>query len=71
MGISELFKELKEGDKVAITINKSFPNNIPKRIHGRTGVIKGKRGKAYIVNLKENNKEKTFIIKPEHLKKLK
>ena len=65
---SEYFKSLKEGDRVAVKAERSISNNLPKRIQGRTGVITGKRGRSYIVSLKELNKEKTFIIHPIHLK---
>ena len=68
---SEYFKELKEGDKVAIKPEKSVRVCFPERIHGITGTIIGKRGSNYVIKLKEINKEKTFIIPPIHLKKIK
>ncbi|MEM3074377.1 MAG: 50S ribosomal protein L21e [Candidatus Pacearchaeota archaeon] len=68
---SEYFKLLKEGDKVAVVKEKSSIASFPKRIHGRTGTIVGKRGRSYLINLKELNKDKIFIIQPIHLKKIK
>ena len=65
---SEYFKSLKEGDRVAVKAERSISNNLPKRIQGRTGTVIGKRGRSYIISLKELNKEKTFIIHPIHLK---
>ena len=67
---SEYFKKLKEGDKVAVVREKSVSCNFPKRIQGRTGVVTGKRGSNYIINLKEINKEKQFIVHPIHLKRI-
>jgi large subunit ribosomal protein L21e len=68
---SEYFKVLKEGDKVAVVREKSETKDaFPKRIQGLTGEVVGKRGDSYIINLKELNKEKQFIIKPIHLKRL-
>ena len=68
---SEYFKSLKEGDKVAVVREMSEnKDNFPERIQGRVGKVVGKRGKSYIVNLKELKKEKQFIIKPIHLKRL-
>ena len=67
---SEYFKILNEGDKVSVVKERSETSSFPKRIQGRTGVVIGKKGRSYIVNLKELNKEKSFIIKPIHLKKL-
>jgi len=69
--LSEYFKELKIGERVAIKREKSVVASFPERIQGITGVIEGKRGKNYIVKLKELNKEKLFIIAPIHLKRIK
>jgi len=68
--LSEYFKELKEGDKVAVKREQSVNSSFPKRIQGITGVVIGKRGASYVVKLKELNKEKTFILHPAHLKRI-
>ena len=67
---SEYFKELKEGDKVAVKKEKAVSSNFSERIQGRTGTIISKRGSQYVVNIKELNKEKIFIISPIHLKRI-
>ena len=67
---SRSFQQLKQGDKVAIVRELSLKANFPKRIQGRTGVIEGKKGKAYIIKLMDYNEEKRFIIEPIHLKKV-
>lgn len=69
--LSRWFQEFKEGDKVAVVRELSVQAGFPSRIQGRTGEIRGKRGKAYIVAIKDYNQEKTFIIGPIHLKRLK
>jgi len=68
---NRIFTELKVGDKVAVIREPSVRTDFPERLQGNTGDIEGKRGKAYIVKIKDYNQEKTFIIKPVHLKKLK
>ena len=68
--LSEYFKSLKEGDRVSIIREKSLPVNFLHRMQGRSGTVTGKRGGAYIVSIKDIGKEKTYIIKPIHLKKL-
>ena len=70
MKISRIFQELKVGDRVAVVIEPSEAASFPKRIQGRTGVVEKKNGKAYIVKIKDSNKEKKYIIKPVHLRKL-
>ena len=69
--LSKYFQELKQGDSVAVVREASVGSNFPKRLQGRTGKVKGKRGNAYFVTIKDQNKEKEFIIKPIHLRKIK
>ena len=69
--LSRYFQELKEGIRVSVVRERSIERSFPKRIQGRTGVIEGKRGRTYIVKLKDKDKEKRFLIKPIHLKKIK
>jgi large subunit ribosomal protein L21e len=59
------------GDLVAIFAERSEKIDFPKRLQGRTGVVVGKRGRANIVKIKDQTKEKEFIIKSIHLKKIK
>jgi len=67
---SRIFQNLKKGDRVAISKEISVKRNFPERMEGRTGVIEARRGKAYIVKIRDYNEEKIFIINPIHLKKL-
>jgi large subunit ribosomal protein L21e len=71
LSLSKYFKKFEKGDSVAIVLEKSLVSNIPKRFQGRTGVVEDQRGEAYIVELKDYDKLKKFLIKPIHLKKLK
>lgn len=69
--LSRYFQELKKGDFVAVIKEKSIKSSFPTRLQGRTGMVEAKRGKAYVVKIKDQNKEKQFIIEPIHLKKIK
>ena len=69
--LSEYFKKLKEGDRVAVVREMSISKNFPDRIQGRTGRVEGKRGRSYVVKINDIKKEKTYIIEPIHLKKIK
>jgi large subunit ribosomal protein L21e len=71
LSFSRYFQEFKEGDRVSVDKELSVNSNFPKRIQGRTGKVVGKRGQAYIVDIKDQDKEKRFLIKPIHLKKIK
>lgn len=68
--LSEYFKNLKKGDRVAIVREASQKCGFPARMQGRTGEIEGTRGKAYIVKLKDYNQEKRYIVQAIHLKKI-
>ena len=59
---SRYFQKLKEGDIVGISKESSIRINFPKRLQGRSGIVEGKRGKAYIVKIKDQDKEKKFLI---------
>ncbi len=69
--LSRYFQELKEGDRVSLIKEPSVKSSFPERLRGRTGLVVDKRGKAYIIKVKDQNKEKKFIIEPIHLRKLK
>ncbi len=69
--LSRWFQKLKKGDFVSVIKERSVESNFPKRLQGRTGIVEGKRGKVYIVKVKDQDKEKEFLIEPIHLKKIK
>ncbi|MBU0894607.1 MAG: 50S ribosomal protein L21e [Nanoarchaeota archaeon] len=69
--LSRYFQELKKGEKVSVKRESSVKSSFPLKIQGRTGVVEGKKGGVYIIKMKDQNKEKTFLIPPIHLKKIK
>jgi large subunit ribosomal protein L21e len=71
LSLSRYFQELKEGDFVAISREASVTSNFPKRLQGITGVVENRRGKAYMIIIKDGNKEKRLLVEPIHLKKIK
>ena len=69
--LSKYFQEFEEGASVAVVKETSLTSNFPKRLQGKTGTIIGMRGKTCIVMIKDQNKDKKFLIAPIHLKKIK
>lgn len=69
--LSKYFQDLKDGDRVSVVKERSISSSFPDRLQGRTGSVEGKRGRSYIVKIKDVNKEKRFIIEAIHLKKIK
>jgi large subunit ribosomal protein L21e len=69
--LSRYFQEFGEGDSVSVVKEKAIPSSFPSRLQGRTGTIESKRGRAYMIKVKDGNSEKRFLIEPVHLKKIK
>jgi len=69
--LSNYFQELKKGDSVAVINEKAVQSSFPKRLQGRTGKVDKKIGRSYSVKINDQTKEKSFIINPIHLKKIK
>ena len=69
--LSRYFQDFTEGERVAVVRELAMNPKFPKQLQGRSGVIESKRGNSYIVRIKDLNKEKTYIIHPVHLRKLK
>lgn len=69
--LSRFFQKFEDKDIVAVNIEHSLKVGFPKTLQGRTGEIVGKKGKAYLVKIKDQKKDKEYIIKPIHLKKIK
>jgi len=67
--ITRYLQEFKVGSKVVIKPNPSSHKGMPfKRFFGRTGTVIDKRGKSYIIKIKDGKKGKNIISRPEHLK---
>lgn len=69
--LSRYFQELKKGDFVSISREPAVQSSFPTRLQGITGVVEGRKGKTYIVKLKDGNQSKEILIEPIHLKKIK
>lgn len=68
---SKYFQTFEEGEKVAVVREQSVIGSFPQVLQGRTGNIKAKKGRAYIVSINDKNRTKEYIIRPIHLKKIK
>ena len=69
--VTKYLREFKIGSYVAIVIDPSSQKQPFHRFHGLTGKIIGKRGRAYIVEVRDGDKLKKVFTKPEHLKEIK
>lgn len=69
--ISRLLYEYRPGDKIVIDIDPSVYKGMPhRRYQGKVGVVVGKRGKAYEVEVTQGDAVKMIVVRPEHVKPL-
>ena len=66
--ISSVIREFKDGEMVSIDPKPNYPGMPHPRYRGATGVVAGKRGKAYAVKVRVGNAEKTLLIPSVHLR---
>ncbi len=66
--ITPYLRQFKADERVTIKPNPSSHLGMPHiRFRGAAGVVIGKRGNAYIVQVKMGNRHKTITVRPEHL----
>jgi len=66
--LSKMTREYEIGDYVDIDPEPAIQKGLPhRRFIGKTGIIIGKRGRAYLIQIKDKKREKTLITLPEHL----
>jgi len=59
----------KAGQRVHLSIESSLHKGCyHSRFIGKTGIVKGSRGKCYEVAINDQGKEKLLIVHPVHLK---
>jgi len=69
LNINRVMHKYSEGDKVAIVLDGAQQKGMPhRRFQGKTGRISGSQGRAYVIQVKDGNMEKTVVARPEHLK---
>lgn len=71
ISLTRYFQEFKDGDRVGFAAEPAVQTGVyPRRYHGNAGLVVGKRGTCYIVQVKERKMMKSFIVHPVHLKRL-
>ncbi|HDN05829.1 50S ribosomal protein L21e [Candidatus Bathyarchaeota archaeon] len=66
--MSKLLHQYQPGNHVVVKIDPSVHKGMPhKRYHGKVGTIIDKRGRSYIVSVRQGDAVKEIIVRPEHL----
>lgn len=66
--VGDRVKTFKKGDRVVISLQPCFSGFPAPRYDGRHGTIVEKRGKAYVVEIRDMDAKKRLIASPVHLK---
>jgi large subunit ribosomal protein L21e len=67
--IRRVLQTFEIGQTVHIDIDPAVHKGMPHpRFQGRTGVVVGQRGRAYMVRIRDGRSYKILIVRPEHLK---
>ena len=70
ISITRYFQSFAPGDGVYLTVESAVQKGMyHPRFVGKTGIVKGKRGRCYEVTINDLGKEKTLVIHPVHLRK--
>ena len=70
ISIRKYLQKLNNGDQVLLKTEPAVQNGMYfRRFHGKTGIVVGKQGTNYKVEVKENNAKKELLIHPIHLTK--
>ncbi len=68
ISISKALQKFSIGDRVHVVIDPGVQKGMPHpRFHGKTGMVIEQRGRAYLVEISENNAKKAVICSPVHL----
>jgi len=67
---SRLLEDYEIGDKVNIKVEPAIQKGQPhRRFHGKTGKVVEKRGNSYVVSVRDGNRLKKVITRPEHIRR--
>jgi large subunit ribosomal protein L21e len=69
--ITHEFQVFEAGEKAHIFIDPSIHKGAPHlRFHGKTGTVVGQKGRAFVLEVKDGNKIKIVVARPDHLRKV-
>ncbi|MHC1631590.1 MAG: 50S ribosomal protein L21e [Methanotrichaceae archaeon] len=67
--VSRAIQDFDDGQMVHIVLDPSIYKGRPNpKFHGKTGKVMGRRGRAFLLKVKDGKAIKTVISLPEHLK---
>ncbi|MBI4145747.1 50S ribosomal protein L21e [Candidatus Woesearchaeota archaeon] len=71
ISITKYFMPYKVGDHAVLNADPAVQKSLyHQRFHGKAGVVVGKRGECYELQVIDGGKEKMLVVHPVHMKKL-
>ena len=71
ISITKYFQSFNSGDKVYLGVESAVQKGMYyHHFMGKSGIVKGKRGRCYEISINDMGKEKTLIVHPVHLRKV-
>ncbi len=71
VSLSRYFQSFKVGEKITLVGESSIHEGMfHPRFHGKSGMVSGKRGKCYEIEIKDGSLSKTLVVHPVHLRKI-
>lgn len=72
LSLTKYLQSFEIGERVVLKMEPAVQKGIYfPRFHGKAGVVKGKQGRCYLISIKDLKKEKTVLVHPVHLKRIK
>ena len=70
--LSRVLYKYQKGEKALILLDPSVHKGMPhRRFHGKIGVIVERRGRSYMLEVRDGGKIKRVVARPEHLRPIK
>ncbi|MBP1929722.1 large subunit ribosomal protein L21e [Methanolinea mesophila] len=67
--VTAVIQQFEIGQKVHVVCEPSIQKGMPnRRFHGKTGTVMGQRGRAWVLSIRDGDKDKVVIARPQHLK---
>ncbi|HII29899.1 50S ribosomal protein L21e [Candidatus Woesearchaeota archaeon CG08_land_8_20_14_0_20_47_9] len=71
MPLKRYLQDIRAGDRIVLCTEPACQEGrYHMRFHGRAGVVSGKRGSCYKVEVADGGKTKCLIVHPAHLKRV-
>ena len=70
ISMTKYFQAFSAGDRVLLDVEPAVQKGMyHPQFMGKAGVVKGQRGRCYVVTINDLGKEKKLIVHPVHLKR--